>query len=140
MPISDSADILKILQAVAEADRHGAVWWRTDGEWAPVTFFVNCNDVFAWGCADAEDLTPENCDEFVKACNQALEYGPELFVARVRGMRPQGAFYEGMTESLAAAFNACGPEREVGPGNPFINSIERRRHSPTELPTEGERP
>lgn len=114
-------EILTTLQAVAASQCHDQVWWRTDGEYAPVTFLVNCNDVFYWGCSDCEELTPENRDIFVKACEEARSYGPELFVARVRNMRPQGAIYKGMKPELAALFNAAGPERNVGLGNPMNN-------------------
>lgn len=38
------------------------IWWRTDEEYAPITFLVNCNDLFAWGCADCERLTTDNID------------------------------------------------------------------------------
>lgn len=42
----------------------------------------------------------------------------ELFAARVRGMRPQGACYKGYPKDLWPLFDACGPERETGMGNP----------------------
>jgi hypothetical protein len=43
----------------------------------------------------------------------------DLFAARVRKMRPQGAAYKvRYDESIWHLFNECGPEREVGNGNP----------------------
>jgi hypothetical protein len=43
----------------------------------------------------------------------------DLFVARVRNMRPQGAAYKvRYPEEIWGLFNAAGPEREVGLGNP----------------------
>lgn len=43
----------------------------------------------------------------------------DLFAARVRGMRPQGAAYKvRYDKSIWHLFNECGPERETGPGNP----------------------
>ena len=51
-----------------EIDRE-LFWWRTDGEYAPVTIFANCNDLFWWACADAEEVTPEN----IGALRKALE-------------------------------------------------------------------
>jgi|SRR5690349_21361769 len=47
-------------------DDHPEFWWRTDGEYAPLTLFINCNDVFYWACADAEELTPENIHIYEK--------------------------------------------------------------------------
>ena len=38
------------------------LWWRTDGEYAPVTFLVNCNDIFFWACSDCEEITRENVE------------------------------------------------------------------------------
>jgi len=43
----------------------------------------------------------------------------DLFAARVRKMRPQGAAYKvRYDESIWPLFDACGPVREVGFGNP----------------------
>ena len=36
------------------------IWWRTDSKYAPVTFFVDCNDLFYWAYADSEKITAEN--------------------------------------------------------------------------------
>lgn len=105
-------------------DDHASWFWRMDGN--RVKLFANCSDIFDWGCADGEEITPENIGQLRAAyadC-KAVEgyvgtcYGAELFCARVRQMRPQGAYYEGMSPAIAALFDACGPLREVGLGNP----------------------
>ncbi len=112
-----------------------SIWWRTDGEYAPFTIFVNCNDAFWWGTADAEPLTPANVGEMERAVADCIVatrnnspwgehgcavYAPLLFCARVRGMRPQGAAYPHGADhaGVRALFDACGPEREVGDANP----------------------
>ena len=99
------------------------LWWRTDAEYAPVTLMVNCNDVFFWGCADCEQLDPDNIADLERAVADAKEVGDMsnghlLWVARIRGMRPQGAYYKYFKEGIKPLFNACGPERETGLGNP----------------------
>lgn len=99
------------------------IWWRTDAEYAPVTMMVNCNDLFFWGCADCEEITPEDIDALEKAIADAKAVddggnGHLLWVARKRGMRPQGAYYKYFKEGMKALFNECGPERETGFGNP----------------------
>lgn len=102
------------------------IWWRTDTEYAPVTFFVSCNDEFSWGTADAEEVTAENLHELKEALDDTYKvagrpgqvYAGELFVARVRKMRPQGACYERYSSTLRPLFDACGPEREVNFLNP----------------------
>jgi len=108
------------------------LWWRTDGEFAPVRFFVTCNDLFWWGTGDAEDITPENVaalEQAVADCRAAHpngrgSRGPELFCARIRGERPQGAAYPKEKE-LWPLFDACGPAREVGLGNPHLHPRDR---------------
>jgi len=111
----------KILEVISENDSHDDVWWRTDGKYAPVTFFINCNDLFFWACADAEQITEDNIEilltayEDAKAADEDGEcYASLLFCARARGMRPQGAYYKSFPKALWALFDACGPERKVG--------------------------
>jgi hypothetical protein len=87
-----------------------------------ISIAVNVSDVFAWGCADAEDITPERLPILERAwrdCEAADggEWIAELYAARVRGMRPQGASYPS-SAAVAALFDACGPERPTGLGNP----------------------
>lgn len=101
------------------------LWWRTDGEYAPVTFFITCNDVFFWACSDAVTITSDNVDMIKQAaddCETAAKYhrhyGPLLFCARVNEMRPQGAYYEYIPKPLWPLFDACGPVREPDIANP----------------------
>lgn len=123
MPTSDPAFIFDLLRLFAEEDLIGSLYWVEDGD--SFQFFVGCNDVFAWGCADGEDITLENLPQLRQAITDAKAadpvmgsiYGCHLFVARVRGMRPQGAAYP-KEQALWPLFDACGPEREVGFGNP----------------------
>ena len=105
------AFILRVLKLTAEDDC--GLRWADDGE-----FFINCNDLFWWGTADAEDVTPDNISllaDSLADCERVLpESGPiyagELFACRVRRMRPQGCAYPRHKE-LWPLFDACGPER-----------------------------
>jgi hypothetical protein len=107
--------VTDVLALIAEHDEHSALYWRVqDGA---VTFSVNCSDVFFWGCADAEDVTPENLPLLRLALEQGG--GTDLFVARVRGMRPQGAVYKYIDQAEWPLFDACGPERPAEFGNPY---------------------
>lgn len=109
-----------------------------------IEFWVSCNDVFFWGCADAEDLTPETVGVLYDAFNEvnALcdktdidkdsvahnEYGAYvhddiaclLYCAKMRKMRPQDAFYQGkyIPEWAFPLFDACGPKRKKDFFNP----------------------
>lgn len=122
--MTDTPFPISVLDVIGRADLHDSLYWRTDGEYAPVTFFVNCSDLFAWGSADCEPLTAADVDDLRKALADVSEavgsnsYGPELYCARRRKKRPQGAAYPG-DERLWPLFDACGPEREVGLGNPY---------------------
>ncbi len=119
--------ILRVLRVVG-TNNHDDIWWRTDGEYAPVTFWVKCSDLFWWGVADLEDLTPENIGVLEQSYRDVQAaapddhaadiYGASLFCCRVRKLRPQGCCYP-PNKLLWPLFHACGPEREVGPGNPY---------------------
>lgn len=104
---------------------------------------VVCSDIFAWGCADVEDIESSDDIELlrqsIKDCleiEQRSSHGVLLYCARKRQMRPQGAYYkyldvydykkdqprelnEEATEKMHKLFNDAGPKREVGLGNPF---------------------
>lgn len=135
-------DVLRIASDFKYDSLKRWITWRCDGECAPVTFFVERNDLFYWGCADGEELTADNLrvlkqsgddlyaisqevagdDEVSAAVERAglMCAVPALFCARVRRMRPQGAYYSFVPERAWPLFDACGPEREVGVGNPYV--------------------
>lgn len=85
---------------------------------------INCNDLFYWGCADAEPIEVEDIPLLEQATEDSEYYGDLLFCARKRKMRPQGAYYQQFNEEDAALFNAAGPKRETGYGNPKDNTGE----------------
>lgn len=95
------------------------LWWRTDGEYAPVTLLVNCNDLFFWACADAEPLTLDNIAELEKAAEDMKAASPNgdyslahlLFCCRMNGMRPQTPYYKYIPEHFKPLFDACGEVR-----------------------------
>jgi hypothetical protein len=109
--------VMRILSATA-FNNCDDIWWRVDGEYAPLTIFVNCNDLFFWGCSDAETITIDNIGIFEQAYKDSIDHGGLLFCCRVRGMRPQGAYYKYLDDAEKPLFDACGPEREIGLGNP----------------------
>ena len=114
------------------------IWWNASGKnWRsdpaePIVFYIKCNDFFAWGCSDAEEITPDNisileqCIVDMNALDDSLpekqyhtgSWGGHLFCARSRGMRPQGACYRSIPRELWPLFDACGPPREKDFGNP----------------------
>ena len=127
MTAPDTDFILEVLCLQDEYDCYGEpIYWATHGPYAPITFFVLCNDLFWWATADAEKLTMED----VPALRQAIEEvkdilqpetsrtysldsyttGCELWCARKRKMRPQQPAYP-KDARIAALFDACGPVR-----------------------------
>ena len=113
-----NALVMRIFNVTAKYNDYDEIWWRTDGEYAPVTMIVNCNDLFFWACADAEAITAENIDEFEQAYEDAAKadehgacYAALLFCCRVRKMRPQTPYYKHIPEPMHELFNACGPKR-----------------------------
>lgn len=129
-------------------DRHESLFFRTGnvyggGEYAkPAAFFVICNDAFWWGTGDLEEITPENIDVLEQAfadCHAAENVvgtinAAELFAARVRKMRPQGAAYPSEPE-LWPLFDACGPERETDMGNPHPHPSKKKPRDPVAMLT-----
>jgi hypothetical protein len=127
--MSTAVDLAFVCRVLSVFDGFGRlsnedVWWRTDGEYAPITLLVNCNDVFWWATSDCEEITPDNIEVLeqavsdVKAATGSNRCADWLFVCRVRAMRPQGACYDEryIPKPLWPLFDACGPEREVDPG------------------------
>lgn len=113
----------ELLRATQAADITGDLLWHSDGQ--RIQVWANVSDVFAWGSADAEEITPGNLPVLkqaiadLRAIHRFDEvYAPELFAARVRGQRPQGAAYPKERAATQALFDACGPARERGFGNP----------------------
>lgn len=112
------AFVLRVLEIFGEeADLYGELFWRVGHPDPGLHLYALCNDVFWWGTADAEEITPENLPVLEQALVEvkdlgALNYLPELFAARTRKMRPQRPWYEKKSAEIAALFDACGPERE----------------------------
>lgn len=119
MSVTSFEDVITILQCFDDEglNRH-SLWWRTDDEYAPVTFLLNCNDLFVWGCADCEPVTASDVPEIRLAIADLKSQGddPEnaglLWVARKRKCRPQVAYYEYFSETEKVLFDACGPAEE----------------------------
>lgn len=112
--------------SLSHADAYDDLLWRVDD--GQIHLSANVSDVFAWGAADAEEITPERLPDLertyadLKAID-SQDYTAALYAARIRHMRPQGAAYPGRKlndhwREVVALFDACGPRREVGLGNP----------------------
>lgn len=96
--------------------------WRTN----PLRFIVNCNTLFWWGTADAEEVMPADlpllhrCLADLKAIDDGMDgelaalHMDWLYAARRRGMRPQSPCWKHMGDypGLLDLFLAAGPQRD----------------------------
>lgn len=67
-------------------------WWRKDlpeSDRKNVGVFVICNDIFAWGCADAEDLPHEEIETLYKMWRKDPCWGPAIWCIKQRKQMPQ---------------------------------------------------
>lgn len=106
----------QIVELLLEFEWNMEIGWnhKKDGT---LYAFMLCNDLFCWGCADGEEILLSDLPDIRQACEESEEHGGLLWCARKRKMRPQGAYYKHFGKD-AALFDACGPRRETGMGNP----------------------
>lgn len=95
---------------------HNEIYWTEDLEFA-----ILCNDVFFWGCADAEEITEDDLALLKDSVNDAGVFGTLLFCARKRKMRPQGAMYKFIDKEYWSLFDEAGPERN--PNDPGMKQL-----------------
>lgn len=112
----------EVLDLFWQNDMEGELFWRVDNK--KITFYAMCSDVFSWGTADCEEITERNFRELcfaiddIRAIDKNSDLGLELFAARQRKMRPQGAAYP-KDKTLWPLFDACGPKRVIDLFNPY---------------------
>lgn len=128
-------DYARRVLSVFAFDSTDSLFWRVDADYAPLTFFVRCDDLFHWGTADLERVDRTDVSLLEQCADDVTQHGHpswagELFAARRRAMRPQGAFYDDIPHALHPLFDACGPHRTVGLTNPRPHP--RDRPSPTD--------
>lgn len=105
-------------------------WWADHFDNYEVKCYIDCSDVFVWGCGDDENMEVEDLELYESVYN-SLEnvntdqlrtyeqrYTELLYCCKKRGMRPQGAIYTSIPREIWHLFNECGAPREVGLGNP----------------------
>jgi hypothetical protein len=138
-------NIIRALK-VTEFEYCDELWWRTknaDGK-SDLTLWINCSDIFYWGTSDAEKITNDNIDLLEQTVAEVQEIVGQwdadeafvLWVSRVRGLRPQGAYYKGIDPRLRPLFDVAGPERKIDLFNPQTTEGEYK-YKP-EVPSEKE--
>lgn len=71
-----------------------------------VKLIVDCNDLFFWGCADAEEFSEQDIPDLLKALDESPKHGSVLWCCRKRKMRPQAAYYKLFSAEEALLFDA----------------------------------
>ena len=111
----------EVFALFAEAeDFENGVFWRVDmtpGRNREMRLFAECSDLFFWGTADCEEITPADVPLLRHALDDLKPLGAEyelghLFAARKRKLRPQKPCYKDMAPAVAALYDACCAEEE----------------------------
>lgn len=148
--LETAIELMKIFNGFFGPDT-SELWWRTDGEYAPVTLLINCNDLFYWGMADCETITPEDIPDLKQAVADITFEGEYhhahlLWVCRKRQQRPQTAYYKHFNDHEKTLFDACGTEedqygtaayeRKSGEINEHLTEMQGNQHDVdwTEVP------
>lgn len=78
-------------------------WWlEKEGKTWPkdsVTLHVVCNDVFSWGCADAEDVTNNEIGELYEMWRRDPNWGAAAWCIKKRKMLPQKPVLDKLTKA-----------------------------------------
>ena len=72
-------------------------WWREEWDDEQKKLFsinVNCNDVFAWGCADAEELLFEELEDLFEHYEKDPGWGTAIWCIKKRGYLPQKPVFD----------------------------------------------
>ena len=76
-------------------------FFKTDGEdKVPAAIYVNCNDLWMWGCADAEPLPMDQIGTFYKAW-KSVEWGTTIWSCAQRNLQPQSPIRKDMKKDGA---------------------------------------
>lgn len=76
-----------------------ATW--TEEESKLISVHVNCNDIFAWGCADSEDLPHDEIENLYRMWRADPTWGSAKWCAIRRKQKPQGPVIKAMQEAGA---------------------------------------
>lgn len=60
---------------------------------------VNCNDVFAWGCADAEEMMEDELEDVYQHYHKDPSWGAAVWCIKKRGELPQKPVYNAIMKA-----------------------------------------
>ena len=125
-------DLCRLLRVVDGIDRANSGDYVLTVSGGKIRVAVDDSDLFAWGYhgqipigpSDLEGLEAAYEDLHKAAPGSGVIYAPHLFLCRKCGERPQGAAYP-KDPKVWSLFDACGPMREPGVGNPMPHPARR---------------
>ena len=87
----EDTNALAVLLA-AEQVFINAPWWEED--WPErarkqISVHANCNDIFAWGCSDAETVAYHELEDLYRMWLAEPHWGTAAWCVKKRGIRPQ---------------------------------------------------
>lgn len=74
-------------------------WWNKEWPEDRITIAVICNDVFAWGCADAEDILYSDLEAVARAHMKDSAWGIAAWCIKKRKQMPQKPVAEAMIKA-----------------------------------------
>ena len=108
--------IKDVLDYTCRIDSRSELLWHFDKE-GKLNFCLCCSDTFAWGCSDAEYLTPDNLHVFKQSIQDVRDIDPRqdfyavaLFACRIRQQRPMKRFLNLIEDQrIVKLLEDCGP-------------------------------
>lgn len=88
----EDEDYLKILLCEDVLFINNGWWFKEQGKpWQDdyITIHCNCNDIFAWACADSEDVTLCELKELYEFWKKDPNWGPAAWCIKKRKQPPQ---------------------------------------------------
>lgn len=129
--IWDRETLYKFSQISFSEDLTESYFIRPDYDTQNIMICVHCSDMFFWGTADAEELTPEDLPDLQKAIQDVKTagefgfYGVDLWTARKRNLLPQNAWLNTLPRDLAQIYIQEFEAREPDFGNPHALSVNK---------------
>lgn len=111
-------EVFAVLKALQDIDV--TPWFGVDSTDSSIYIYLNANDFFYWGCADAEEIAVKDLDLLNKCIEDCIAAGvydccaEELFLCRKRGMRPQIPVFNRMDPILKEIIGREFPDRDGG--------------------------
>ncbi len=88
LDMMEDEDYLKVLLCENVAFINNG-WWRKDWPQDHVSIHIGCNDVFAWGCADAEDVLCSELQDVYEHWKKDPDWGAAVWCIKKRKQMPQ---------------------------------------------------